>query len=159
MKRKVEFSIFCKITTVAVIALIIGLVVFGEINGEDVRIAYPIFFLMILSGLFYGPVSIEITDKDLIIHRWLKDKIIPLESIVSADYCYPSGGGLRLCGSGGFMGYWGYFHDITIGSFFGYFGKREQCVVVCLKSGKQYVVSCDDPAFIVNNVNRYLDQN
>lgn len=156
MKCKVKFSRLCKITTIAVILLFIGLIIFGEIKGDDVRFLYPIFFLMILSGLFYSPVSVEFSSRDFIIHRALKDKVIPLDAIKSADYCFPSGGGLRLCGSGGFMGFWGYFHDITIGSFFGYYGDREQCVVIRLKSGRQYVVSCSDPSFILNGIDSYL---
>ncbi len=110
-----------------------------------------ILFLCLLTvGLFYCPVSLETTDHTLIIHRVLKDKVIPYSEIAAADYCYPSAGGLRLCGSGGFMGYWGYFHDIIIGNYFGYYGNQKNCILIKLNSGKQYVLGCEDREAILN---------
>ena len=61
-----------------------------------------------------------------------------------------------MCGSGGFMGYWGYFHDIIIGSYFGYYGDRSQCVLVRLMSGAQYVVSCKEPDRLLEVCNRHI---
>lgn len=92
-------------------------------------------------------------DSALVVHRALKSKVIPYSIIVSVDRCIPSAGGLRLCGSGGFMGYWGYFSDILIGTYFGYYGNRYQCVLVKLKDGMQYVVSCDSPDELVSAIN------
>ncbi|MDE5877841.1 MAG: PH domain-containing protein [Muribaculaceae bacterium] len=155
MKSKVKFSTYCSIITVVVIiALIVGIVTVKD-NAE--RILLSVIIVCVIGvGLFYCPVSIEVDTDKFIIHRLLKDKHIPYNQISAVDRCFPSAGGLRMCGSGGFMGYWGYFHDIIIGSYFGYYGDRSQCVLVRLKSGAQYVVSCEEPDRLLEACNEHL---
>lgn len=70
---------------------------------------------------------------------------------------FPSLGGLRLCGSGGFFGYWGYYTDIVIGNYFGYYGKRSQCILVRLNNGRQYVISCKNPDEMVYAISSHLN--
>lgn len=156
MKQKVKYSMFCMIlTSVIVILLIIGIIAtWGEWRG--CVILSVIFFVMTGTSLFYSPLSIESTDDSLIIHRCLKSERIPVSSISDVERCYPSSGGLRLLGSGGFMGYWGYFSDIMIGTYFGYFGDRNQCILVKLKDGKQYVISCEEPDRMLDHISASL---
>lgn len=144
MKSKVQLSLYCKIITcVAIVLLIVG--VFSSWGVERKFVLGTIVLVCLVgAGLFYSPRSIEASDASLVIHRVLKSKVIPYSDISSVDSCIPSAGGLRLCGSGGFMGYWGYFSDIIIGSYFGYYGDMDQCILVKLKNGKQYVISCCD---------------
>lgn len=145
MKSKVKFSAFSLIiTAIVIIAFIVGIIV-SLSNIKEALILFAVLAGMILSGLFYCPVSIEAAGDKLSIHRPLRNKTIEYTTISSADRCYPSAGGLRLCGSGGFMGYWGYFNDIVIGTYFGYYGNHSQCILIRLKDGKQYVVSCCQP--------------
>ncbi|WP_370519135.1 hypothetical protein, partial [uncultured Muribaculum sp.] len=58
--------------------------------------------------------------------------------------------------SGGFFGYWGYFSDIIIGQYFGYYAARSQSFCIKLKNNRQYVISCDNHIemvkFIMNNL-------
>ncbi len=145
MKSKVKLSAFCTIITFVVLASLMTGIVLSWGKGDEFYILTAVFIGMIISGLYYYPTSIEATDKSVIINRPLRTKVIPYSAISSADRCWPSAGGLRLCGSGGFMGYWGYFSDIVIGTFFGYYGDRNQCILLKLKDGKQYVVSCINP--------------
>lgn len=124
--------------------LLVGVVVTWHQSGKPL-ILLAMLIGMLLTALFYSPTSIEAGPAALIIHRALKSKVIPYAEIASVDRCFPSPGGLRLCGSGGFFGYWGYFHDIIIGSYFGYYGNRNECVLIKLKNRRQYVISCTDP--------------
>lgn len=149
IKSKVKLSAYCITITVAVLAgLLLGLVMsFGR--GYDFFILLAILVSLIVTGLFYCPVSIDATSSALVIRRFLKSKEIPYSQISSAERCMPTAGGLRLCGSGGFLGFWGYFSDIVIGTYFGYYGDRTKCILLKLKSGKQYVVSCEAPDEII----------
>lgn len=155
-KFKVKFSTYCIVVTLAVlILLVVGLV---SLRGIDMKMNLMIVIVVCLlaAGIFYCPVSIGVTYETVTIHRLLKNRIISYSDISSVERCSPSAGGLRLCGSGGFMGYWGYFHDIIIGSYFGYYGDRNQCVLIRLKSGRQYVVSCEQPNLMLEVINKYL---
>lgn len=145
MKSKVKFSVYCIVVTIAVSALLVAVVIMNRDKGGEMEAIAAITGFILLFGLFYCPVSIETSDSGLIIRRVLKSKTIPYPEISSVDRCYPSAGGLRLCGSGGCLGYWGYFSDIIIGTYFGYYGDRDQCILIKLKSGRQYVVSCKQP--------------
>lgn len=156
MKSKVKLSRLCIIVTIAVIVLLaVGITVSLD-NEEKLLKLGAILTLIILFGLFYFPISIETSKKKLRIHRALKTKSIPYSEISSAERCYPSAGGLRLCASGGFMGYWGYFSDIIIGCYFGYYGNKDECILIKLKSGKQYVVSCSEPDKMIMSINEHI---
>ncbi|MDE6267305.1 MAG: PH domain-containing protein [Muribaculaceae bacterium] len=145
MKSKVKFSVLSIGLTVFTIGIIAVGIICSWGNPEKVTIGSVILTGILLSGMFYAPISIEATSGGVVIHRILKKKRIVCTDIAKVERCYPSGGGIRLCGSGGFMGYWGYFHDIVIGTYFGFYGDRSQCILLKLKSGKQYVISCEKP--------------
>lgn len=156
MKSKIKLGTYASvITTLVIVIFCVGMFVTWG-NDHKFYLLCIIFLFMILFGLFYYPVSLETTDNALVIHRLLKAKTIPYSEIKSVDYFYPSAGGLRLCGSGGFMGYWGYFHDMIIGNYFGYYGNRDKCILVKLKSGMQYVLGCEDQAAILNILNENI---
>lgn len=157
MKSNVKLSLFSSIITIIVlISLIIGVFVTWNEEKEKSMILFAIIVGLLLVSFYYYPKFIEATDKNLIIHRQFKDKIISYASIKSVERCFPSIGGLRLCGSGGFLGYWGYFTDIVIGNYFGYYGDRSQCILIQLTDGKQYVISCEQPDEIICTISKHL---
>lgn len=157
MKSKVKLSTYCKvITSVVTIALMTGIIMmWGE--GDKWILLCVITVGLIGSALFYSPRSLEAGDSVLKIHRILRTKEIPYTAIVSVDRCLPSAGGIRLCGSGGYMGYWGYFHDMMIGAYFGYYGAYDQCMLLRLRNGRQYVVSCVEPDLMASAIRSHLD--
>ena len=156
MKSKVKLSAFCTIVTAAVIVSFLAGIVITWGKGIEFYLLPVAFVGMILSGLYYYPTEIEATSDAVVIKCVLRAKTIPCSAISSVSRCWPSAGGLRLLGSGGFMGYWGYFNDIVIGTYFGYYGNRDQCILLKLKSGKQYVISCLEPDAMVTEINRNL---
>lgn len=156
MKSKVKFSRFSILITVGTIGLlVIGMIVCRDIPTKVITLGVILAAIMIPS-MYYAPLRIELTPETLTIRRLLKCKHIPCSEIASADWCYPSGGGIRLCGSGGFMGYWGYFNDVVLGTYFGYIGDRNQCILLKLKSGKKYVISCENYNEMLKEINKYL---
>ncbi len=59
---------------------------------------------------------------------------------------------LRLIGSGGFLGYWGWFSDRTVGKYFAYYGRPQDCFLIELKNGKKYLLGCEDSETIIATV-------
>ncbi len=145
MKSKVKFSTFCTLMTWLVSGLLIAAIATACVSQDRPAIGLAIAVAVFGSVLWYCPLSIEARADALVIHRPLRNKVIPWKGISSAERCLPSAAGIRVCGSGGYFGYWGYFSDIIIGSYFGYYGNRNQCILVKLKNGRQYVISCQDP--------------
>lgn len=157
MKQKVKFSLFSIILTVAVLILfVVGIFSLTD-NEEKLTLFCIILGFTTVSGLYFCPKSIEANDSGITLHRLFSSpKVFPYNSIQSVETCYPSVGGLRLCASGGFFGYWGYFSDIITGSYFGYYGSRSCCILVKLKDGKQYVLGCENPSAMVDYINSLI---
>lgn len=157
MKSKVHFSTYCIAITVAVIAaLLIGIVATRHQTDKWILLTV-ITAITVLAGLFYCPVNVSVDSDSVKIHRLLSgDKTFMFSDIEAVDTCYPSAGGLRLCGSGGFFGYWGYFSDIIIGQYFGYYADRCQCFYIKLRNKRQYVISCEKHTEIVKTIQEHL---
>lgn len=157
MKNKVKFSIFDQvITTVVILLCIVGEISLWNIHEKLIKFNL-IMGAGIIAGLYYCPVSVEANLSEIKLYRLLaKPKIFAYKDIQSVETCYPSAGGIRLCGSGGLFGYWGYFSDIMIGTYFGYYGSRSYCFLVKLKNGKQYVLGCENPVAMVDYIKSNL---
>lgn len=68
--------------------------------------------------------------------------------IAEVKLCQPTMGAIRICGSGGFFGWYGWFREGDIGKYFAYYGKSSDCFLVTLKDGRKYMLGCTDaPAF------------
>ena len=153
MKQKVKFSHLAIILTVIVLTLfIMGIISLRD--DTDKLIPFCIIVVGVtLFGLYYCPTSVEATSDGVKLSRLMSTpKMFKYCDIEKIDTCYPSAGGLRLCGSGGYFGYWGWFSDIMIGTYFGYYGSRANCFMIKLKNGKQYVLGCDNPENIVDYI-------
>lgn len=156
MKSKVKLSKFSAIITFAVILLFVFAFI-ASYEERDKEIVLAIIFVVMMGvSLYFYPKSLETNDEGLILHCGISDKKFRFSDISKVERCYPSPGGLRLCGSGGFLGYWGYFTDIVIGNYFGYYGDRNQCFLLKLKDGKQYVLSCEHSDEMVNVIDNNL---
>ena len=64
--------------------------------------------LITLFSLWYAPIYISVDDEKLSIHAPLKTRKLRIMNIQSVELFQPTMGAMRLFGSGGFMGYWGY---------------------------------------------------
>lgn len=153
MKQKVKFSVYSLvITAVFLILYLVGILsLLGNI--EKLTLFCIIMGTVTIAGLYYCPKSIEANEYGVTFHRLISSpKVFPYNAIQFVDTCYPSAGGLKLCGSGGFFGYWGYYSDIMIGSFIGYYGSRSNCILIRMKDGKQYVLGCENAVAIVKYI-------
>lgn len=158
MKNRVKFSTYSIAITAAVLLLsAVGIV---SLVGETDRLVIfcVILGVAIISGLYYCPVSVEANQSGIVLNRLIsRPRYFSYGEIASVDTCYPSAGGLRLCGSGGLFGYWGYFSDIIIGQYFGYYADRSQCFYIRLKSGRQYVASCENHVAMATAIESHIE--
>lgn len=159
MTSKVHFSLYCIIITIVTFGVLLtgAAMTYNTPNKSIILIIITV--LITLSGLFYCPLSVSIDSDELKIRRLLAgDKRFKISDITDTDTCYPSAAGIRLCGSGGFFGYWGYFSDILIGQYFGYYADRSQCFYIRMKNKKQYVISCRNHTEIVKNIQTQINK-
>lgn len=156
MKNKIKLSMYCRIVTAIMLILFVAGAVSLAYNRDKEILFCVIFGAVIISGLYFGPKSVEADEDGLTVYRHLaKPKRFAYDDIETIETFYPSAGGLRLCGSGGFCGYWGYFNDIMAGTYFGCYGSRSHCFLVRLKNGGQYVIGCEDPEAFVEYVKEH----
>ena len=157
MKQRIKFSTFSLIITVGVLILFTVGIFSLRGNVEKLAVFCMILGTITLFGIYFCPKTIEANESGITLHRLLSPaKFFSYKTIQSVDNCYPSLGGLRLCASGGFFGYWGYFKDMVIGTYFGYYGSQSNCILVKLKDGKQYVLGCDDSSALISYINSHL---
>lgn len=158
MRQKVKFSSYAIFITVAVLAVFV-LGIFMLRDETDKLILFCVILGGVtLAGLYYCPMSVETTFDNIKLNRLMSaPKIFKYSDIEKVETCYPSGGGLRLCASGGYFGYWGYFSDIMTGTYIGYYGSRSYCFLIKLKNGRQYVLGCENPVEIVKNIEAKLN--
>ncbi len=153
MRHNVKFSGLSIAGTYIIIAFFIGMILFWIYKGNVatwVPCAFgAILFGLLIAALFYMPVWLSIDKTAICIKTPLRIKRIPLDEVASMQLCPPTMAEMRLCGSGGFFGYWGWFREPSIGVYFAYYGKSSDCFLVRLKNGKQYMRGCQDPAEIV----------
>lgn len=113
--------------------------------------------VLCFTALCYMPLSISVKNGELNINRPLKIKSIPLSQITFVELYSPSMASRRICGSGGWFGYYGWFKAPSIGKYFAYYGKASDCFLVTLKDGKKYVLGCENPKDMVDYINKSVN--
>lgn len=153
MKKKVTLSNWCFImTTIGLLVLLVAL--YCAKDSFAVCIASGALIVLCLAALLYMPLSISVGEGKLNINRPLRIKSIPLNEILSVELWSPTMAEKRICGSGGWFGYYGWFQEPSIGKYFAYYGKASDCFLATLKDGKKYVLGCEDAREIVEYINR-----
>ncbi len=155
MKKRVILSAWCTIMTAIGLIVLLAALYYAK---SPLAIGCAAGALVVLCGtaLLYMPLSISVKDGELNINRPLKIKSIPLSSIESVKLTSPTMAEKRICGSGGWFGYYGWFNGPSIGKYFAYYGKSSDCFLVTLKDGKKYLLGCEDPQEIVEFINKLL---
>ena len=153
MKQRVHLSTFSTISTVLCIILFAVLIFFNQPPVYIQLGLAAVLAAMLISGLFYMPLSISADKYAIYINRSLKIKAIPMELVKSVRLCPPTMGAVRVSGSGGFMGYWGWFRERDLGMYFAYYGRSSDCFLVELHNGRKYVLGCQNPQKMVDYIN------
>lgn len=149
-------SSWCAISTIVCLIILAGLA-FWLVEDASVNRYYTLGYLIcviifLLVSLFYCPVAVEATDNSVVIKRTLWRKVIPYPMIEEARLCPPTMGERRICGSGGFLGHWGWHSEKDLGRYFAYYGKSSECFLLKLMDGRQYMLSCGRPERMVEYI-------
>lgn len=159
MKKKVVYSTYCWVMTSLVNAMLIGMIFYFSRHG-DKWISY--LFLGCLCALiagvvFYAPISVTAGNRAVRIKRMIRSTALPYSEIKSVRLCPPTMGEKRLFGSGGILGYWGWFSERDLGRYFAYYGKASDCFLVTMSDGRKYMVGCEDAPQMVDYINSVRD--
>jgi len=161
MKQQVNISAYSITITLLCLATMIAILTSGIRNGQPywqtIALATAIVSICI-TALFYMPISISVDEKELHVNRPLWFKRIKLSEIESIRLCPPTMAEQRICGSGGWFGYWGRFKEPTIGKYFAYYGKSSDCFLVTLKNERRYMLGCKNPQIIVEHISKRISQ-
>lgn len=156
MKQRVTLSTFSTISTLVCIAVFVILIFFNHPPLYIQLILVCILVLMLVSGLFYMPMSISADEYAIYINRSLRIKSIPLQEVKSIYICPPTMGAIRICGSSGFMGYWGWFRERDLGKYFAYYGRSSDCFLVELHNGRKYMLGCQNASQMTEYIKSHL---
>jgi hypothetical protein len=118
------------------------------------NVAFPmiIFINICVTAISYGfsPRGYVIKDKNLIIRRPFKDRIIALGDVAGVRLLesYELTGSIRTFGVGGLFGYFGKFFTPKIGAAIWYVTNRCNPVLVITYEGEKIILSPDDPGIV-----------
>ena len=155
MKQQVKFSAYSFIGTIITLVVLIGCTfVIPEIWWQ---IGWGVFVVVLLIiSLCYMPMSIGADENAIYINRSLKIKTIPMTDVVEVKLCPPTMGAIRICGSGGFLGYWGCFKERDLGKYFAYYGKSSDCFLITLTDGRKYILGCQNAPEMVEYIAKQI---
>ena len=156
MKSRVSYSRFATISTAFLFgALFVGCIatVKNEPMFFSLLFIYVVLFVM---ALFFGAAYIKADANHIVLGSLLRGKKINMDDVESVELFKPTMGAIRICGSGGFMGFWGLFRESDIGKYYAFYGKASDCFLVRLKNGTKYVLGCQQPDKMVAFINSHL---
>jgi len=166
MNQEIRFSapwsIAVKIITIVVVALLLGVALIGSRTLPDstpslARIAATFLPLAILAGTLPFIVrSYVLGDGELRIERFGWSNRFTIAQIESTEV-NPEAmrWSIRLCGSGGLFGFFGWFRNKTLGTYRAYCTDLKNTVVVKLKD-RTIVVTPHDPVRFVKEIQQRL---
>lgn len=160
MKSKVSLSKYSLIATMLIITALVILTVIFFVRHQTAAAwtGVGVIALLYFLTLFYTPVELRLDKGKLIVHRPMRNRVINVADIDSVKLCPPTMAERRICGSGGFGGYWGWFSERDLGRYFAYYGKASDCFLVQLKNGRQYMLGCAEPHRMVDAILSQLDK-
>lgn len=158
MKRKVKYSKYCTITTSAIFMTLCALALYTFIEGPTTAglVIVGVILCLNIPGAYFAPLNIETTPDFVEITMLARRKRIPLKDIVSVQSCKPTMGAIRICGSGGYFGYWGWFREGDIGKYFAYYGRASDCFLLTLSDGRRYMLGCTDSHNMVAHIGQHI---
>jgi hypothetical protein len=97
--------------------------------------------------ILFAPMGFEVTGDAVVVKRLGRDVTISRGDIreVRRLDVRQTGFTWRLCGSGGFFGWFGLFHNRGLGDFWAYAGNQDDLVLLTLADGTKVVLSPSMP--------------
>ncbi len=157
MKRPVILSAFCNVVSYGALGLLaVGMACTWH-HPVKFWVLAAVMLVVLACGMWWGPVSVSADETALSVRRVCgRRTVLPYADIESIVPFAPTMASIRVCASGGFMGYWGWFREYGADVYFGYYGRSSDCFLVTLRSGRRYVIGCSDSPAIVQAVQAHL---
>jgi hypothetical protein len=141
-----------KITTSAVLVLIVGIVLFSlyKIGQSDQAVLLitiiPIIVICLIAYVF-RPNNYSVSNDKLLIHRLIGDVKIGRNNIKTVEMIDESKvrKSIRTFGSGGFFGSYGKFWNSTLGKMTWYVTRKDNFVLVITNDEKKILLTPDEP--------------
>ena len=147
LKKRVKLSGWSIAMTILTMVFLIGICIWQFHKTENEFYCWLLLGIVAVwsfSTLFYSPMYIVLNEDSINVDTLMRVRRFPLDEIVSVKICEPTMSEHRICGSGGYFGYWGWFREPSIGKYFAYYGMASQTFLIRLKSGRQYMLGCRD---------------
>lgn len=152
MKSKISYSRYVIFLTAILFGVLFVACIATVRETPAFFILLAIFLILYVSGLFFGTAYIKADSNFIVLGSLLRCKKISMSEVENVELFQPTMGAIRICASGGFMGYWGIFREGDIGKYYGFYGKASDCFLVRLKNGNKYVLGCDQPEKMVDYI-------
>ena len=159
MKKSVKYSgwSWFLTSTMTILCIVLPIVWYNDGKYEKAIVLAVLLAVMIILAMFYAPLYVKITDSHIAVRRLLKSRVINIDDVAAVQLCPPTMGAARVCGSGGWFGYWGWFKERDLGKYFAYYGRSTDCFLVQLKDNRQYVIGCTDAPDVVESILRHIN--
>lgn len=155
MKNEIRFgapwATVVKVLTSIVVALLVGITIVGLTKlpantPSFARLTAVLLPMAVLLGTApFMVLGYVLREDELLIERLGWGNHIPLSTIVSVEANAEAiRGSIRLCGSGGLYGFFGWFRNGRLGVYRAYGTDPKRCVVMKL-TNRTIVVTPDDP--------------
>ncbi len=152
MKSKISYSRFATVLTAVLSGALLVACVATVKEAAAFFSLLAILLVLYISMLFFGAAYIKADSEYIVMGSLLRSKKILMRNVASVELFQPTMGAIRICGSGGFMGYWGIFKEGDIGRYYAFYGKASDCFLVRMKNGDKYVLSCNQPKQMVDYI-------
>lgn len=162
MRHRVRRSSGSAAFTIIVVSLLLALLVYFLRSGDTICVwtIGAALGILVAGALYFTPLAVSVDSRNLSVHRPMSANSISLNDICDVKLCPPTMGARRIVGSGGFAGsWWGWFSEEDTGKYFAYYGKSSDCFLVTLKSGRKYMIGCENPDVIVDCIRKAIGQN
>lgn len=156
MKSKIALSrVSTILTAITILVLLVGCIVTVH-EKSKFFILLSIYLILIVFALFYGTLYVKADSDYIIMGSILRKRKIRISDIESIELFQPTMGAIRICGSGGFLGYWGMYKEGDIGRYYAFYGKAADCFLIRMKNGDKYVLGCENPSAMVDYINSLI---
>lgn len=140
------------IITVLTLAVLASAVAVTFIYADNITrwIVTVIAIAIVAAGALMCPVKLRITSTGIVLFKLIGKKRFPYCDMKNIALCdLQTAPNIRIFGSGGFMGYTGWFYNKQIGRFYAFIGSMYRTILITMNNGNQYVVSCLNPDKLV----------
>lgn len=114
---------------------------------------YAMFLGIILTAMFFVPLEVSVSNTFFRINFPMRRRIFTIDRLKSAKVFADKKGLKLMIGSRWFFGWWGRYFDTKEGRIYVYASNFNQLVLVELKDGLKYLISCSDASAMANCIN------